>query len=85
MLKCFNNMPKKPKLNKEILIALYMDTVLERNEVPKSVYSFAKMNHFEESQFYRFFGSFEALEAAVYEMFFDKTMKTLEKSNEYLL
>jgi AcrR family transcriptional regulator len=76
-------MAKKPKLNKEILIALYMDTVLERNEVPKSVYSFAKMNHFEESQFYRFFGSFEALEAAVYEMFFDKTMKTLEKSNGY--
>jgi hypothetical protein len=41
------------------------------------------MNHFEESEFYRFFGSFEALEAAIYELFFEKTMKTLDKSKEY--
>ena len=60
-----------------------MDAVLDHNEVPQSVYSFAKMNHFEESEFYRFFGSFEALEAAIYELFFEKTMKTLEKSKEY--
>jgi hypothetical protein len=60
-----------------------MDAVLDHNEVPQSVYSFAKMNHFEESEFYRFFGSFEALEAAIYELFFEKTMKTLDKSKEY--
>ena len=76
-------MAKKTKINKENLVALYMDTVLDHNEVPQSVYSFAKMNHFEESEFYRFFGSFEALEAAIYELFFEKTMKTLEKSKEY--
>ena len=76
-------MAKKTKVNKENLVALYMDAVLDHNEVPQSVYSFAKMNHFEESEFYRFFGSFEALEAAIYELFFEKTMKTLEKSKEY--
>ena len=76
-------MAKKTKINKESLVALYMDAVLDRNEVPQSVYSFAKMNHFEESEFYRFFGSFEALEAAIYELFFEKTMKTLDKSKEY--
>ena len=76
-------MAKKTKINKENLVALYMDAVLDHNEVPQSVYSFAKMNHFEESEFYRFFGSFEALEAAIYDLFFDKTMKTLEKSKEY--
>jgi len=76
-------MAKKTKINKENLVALYMDAVLDYNEVPQSVYSFAKMNHFEESEFYRFFGSFEALEAAIYELFFEKTMKTLEKSKEY--
>ena len=74
---------KKTKINKENLVALYMDAVLDHNEVPQSVYSFAKMNHFEESEFYRFFGSFEALEAAIYELFFEKTMKTLDKSKEY--
>jgi hypothetical protein len=76
-------MAKKTKINKENLVALYMDAVLDHNEVPQSVYSFAKMNHFEESEFYRFFGSFEALEAAIYELFFEKTMKTLDKSKEY--
>lgn len=76
-------MAKKTKINKENLVALYMDAVLDHNEVPQSVYSFAKMNQFEESEFYRFFGSFEALEAAIYELFFEKTMKTLEKSKEY--
>jgi hypothetical protein len=76
-------MAKKTKINKENLVALYMEAVLEHNEVPQSVYSFAKMNHFKESEFYRFFGSFEALEAAIYELFFEKTMKTLEKSKEY--
>ncbi len=76
-------MAKKTKINKENLVALYMDAVLDHNEAPQSVYSFAKMNHFEESEFYRFFGSFEALEAAIYELFFEKTMKTLDKSKEY--
>ena len=76
-------MSKKTKINKENLVTFYMDAVLDNNKVPKSVYSFAKMNHFEESEFYRFFGSFEALEAAIYELFFEKTMKTLEKSKEY--
>jgi hypothetical protein len=76
-------MAKKTKINKEDLVALYIEAVLEHNEVPQSVYSFAKMNHFEESEFYRFFGSFEALEAAIYELFFEKTMKTLDKSKEY--
>jgi hypothetical protein len=76
-------MANKTKINKQNLVALYMDAVLDHNEVPKSVYLFAKTNHFEESEFYRFFGSFEALEAAVYELFFEKTMKTLVKSKEY--
>ena len=76
-------MSKKTKINKEKLIEAYMDYVLQHNETPKSVYSFAKMNDFEESEFYNFFGSFNALESAVYELFFDKTMKTLQNSIEY--
>jgi hypothetical protein len=60
-----------------------MDFVLENNKTPESVYTFAKANHFDESQFYRFFGSFEALDSAVYESFFNNTTKTLKKSKEY--
>jgi len=76
-------MAKNTKLTKDKLIALYMNSVLEHNETPKSVYTFAKMNNFEESEFYGFFGSFEALESSIFETFFDNTIKTLEKSKDY--
>jgi len=76
-------MAKKIKINKEKLVELYMDYVLQQGETPKSVYTFAKENHFEESDFYRFFGSFNSLESAVFELFFNKTMKTLQNSKEY--
>ena len=76
-------MPNKIKLSKDKLITMYMDFVLENNKTPESVYNFAKANHFDESQFYRFFGSFEALDSAVYESFFNNTTKTLKKSKEY--
>ena len=77
-------MVKKTKINKETLVTMYMNTVLDNNETPKSVYAFAKMNHFQESEFYSFFGTFEALESSIYELFFEKTMSTLEKSKEYV-
>lgn len=76
-------MSDKIKLSKDKLITMYMDFVLENNKTPESVYNFAKANHFDESQFYRFFGSFEALDSAVYESFFNNTTKTLKKSKEY--
>ena len=76
-------MSDKIKLSKDKVIAMYMDFVLENNKTPESVYNFAKANHFDESQFYRFFGSFEALDSAVYESFFNNTTKTLKKSKEY--
>ena len=71
-------MAKKTKINKEALVAMYMNTVLDNNETPKSVYAFAKMNNFQESKFYSFFGNFEALESSIYELFFEKTMTTLK-------
>ena len=76
-------MSDKIELSKDKLITMYMDFVLENNKTPESVYNFAKANHFDESQFYRFFGSFEALDSAVYESFFNNTTKTLKKSKEY--
>ena len=76
-------MAKNTKLTKDKLIELYMNSVLKHNETPKSVYIFAKMNNLEESEFYSFFGSFEALESSIFETFFDNTIKTLEKSKDY--
>ena len=76
-------MAKKTKLTNDKLIALYMDSVLDHNETPKSVYAFAKMNQFDESEFYAFYGSFEALESSIFETFFENTINTLEKSKDY--
>ncbi len=60
-----------------------MDYVLEHNEKPKSVYTFAKANNFEESKFYEFFGTFEAIEKHIFKAFFDNTITALNKSEDY--
>ena len=44
----------------------YIDYVLTQGEEPKSVYVFAKKNKMTEDEFYRFYGSFEAVEQAIW-------------------
>jgi hypothetical protein len=76
-------MAPKKKIKSDDIIRLYMDYYLENGEAPKSVYQFAKVNKFEEKDFYQFFGSFEAIDNYVFKAFFDQTVKLLEKSEEY--
>jgi hypothetical protein len=76
-------MAPKKKIKADVLISLYMDYYLENGEAPKSVYQFAKVNNFEEKDFYQFFGSFEAIDNHVFKAFFDQTLKLFEKSEEY--
>jgi AcrR family transcriptional regulator len=76
-------MAKKKIITEMDIITFYMDYVLEHNEQPKSVYSFAKANNFEESKFYDYFGSFEAVEKHVFKAFFDNTLTALHKSEDY--
>lgn len=76
-------MAKKNKLTETDIIAYYMDHVLEHHEKPKSVYSFSKKNSFEESEFYNFFGSFEALEKRIFTVFYQNTIDALENNDDY--
>ena len=76
-------MPRKKTVKKQDLISMFMEFVLENDHPPKSIFSFAKENNFEEASFYEFFGSFEALEAKIFETFFENTMLLLSKSEEY--
>ncbi len=76
-------MAKKKNITSNDIISFYMDYVLEHGKQPKTVYSFAKMNNFEESKFYEFFGSFEAVEEHVFKAFFDNSLSALEKSEDY--
>ncbi|WP_299523913.1 TetR family transcriptional regulator C-terminal domain-containing protein [Winogradskyella sp.] len=77
-------MAKKKSISQADIIGFYMDHVLMHNENPKSVYSFAKDNNFEEQQFYEFFASFDSLEQSIFKIFFDNAHAVLEKSEEYL-
>ena len=78
-----NIMAKKSIIRSTDLINYYMSYVLENNEKPKSVYSFAKDNNFSETLFYNYFGGFDALEQSIFKSFFDNTIKLLDKNEEY--
>ena len=70
----FTVMPKKKNITKNNLLSWYMDFVLEHSHQPKSVFSFAKENNFEEAEFYKYYGSFEAIENSIFSEFFQKAM-----------
>lgn len=54
----------------------YIDFVLTEGEQPKSVYIFAKKNDMAEDEFYRFYGSFDAVEQAIWA---DLVRRTLDE------
>lgn len=60
-----------------------MDYVLEHNTQPTSIYNFAKANNFEEQEFYKYFGNFNALEQSIFKEFFDNAYNLLEKNEDF--
>lgn len=76
-------MAKKKNITADNIYSMYMEYVLENGKPPKNVYIFSKENNFDESLFYQFFGSFEAVEKSIFAAFFDNTITLLEKNNDY--
>lgn len=76
-------MAKQKSISDKDIISFYMDYVLEHNEQPKSVYIFSKENNFEESKFYDYFASFEAIQKHIFKAFFDNTLIALHTSDDY--
>ncbi|MDT8414891.1 MAG: TetR family transcriptional regulator C-terminal domain-containing protein [Flavobacteriaceae bacterium] len=76
-------MATKKTIDSKFIIDVYMHHVLEESEKPTSVYKFCKTHKIEEQQFYAYFGSFEALEKSIWELFFDNTMSLAEKNPDY--
>ena len=74
---------KTAKITDDGIIKMYMDYVLEHETTPKSIYKFCKLNKITEAEFYRFFGSIEALQKAIWTKFFSNTIKLTEKNKEY--
>ncbi|WP_350287632.1 TetR family transcriptional regulator C-terminal domain-containing protein [uncultured Croceitalea sp.] len=71
------------KITDDKIIGLYMDAVLEHEIHPRSVYKFCKDQKIKEEEFYRFFGSFEALQKAIWNKFHINTVGLLHKNKEY--
>ncbi|WP_372769690.1 TetR/AcrR family transcriptional regulator [Lutibacter sp.] len=76
-------MAKSKTITPSEITSNYMSYMLENGSKPVSVYAFAKKNNFDESIFYKHFGSFEAIEKAIFNTFFETTQNTLAKSKEY--
>jgi len=56
----------------------YIDYVLTEGEQPKSVYVFAKKNKMTEEEFYRYFGSFDAVEQNIWADLAKKTLTEIK-------
>ena len=74
---------KKTILTKDKIVSMYMNYRLENNDQPKSVYQFAKINGFEESEFYSFFGTLESVEKEIFKIFLNKTLELIQKDTAY--
>jgi hypothetical protein len=70
---------KKKQFNDLQIISLYMNDVLEMNEAPKNIFVFCKKHTIEESDFYSFFGSLDALRQDIWVKFFENAVTTIEK------
>lgn len=74
---------KKKNVSRADMIAHYMNTVLETERTPVSVFKFCKELKIKEQDFYKEFGSLESLRKAIWLAFFDQAFDLMQKSDEY--
>lgn len=74
---------KKEIVTDDAIISHYMNDVLLNNEEPKNVYVFCANHKIDESDFYSFFGSIDALKVEVWVKFFENALATIEKDTAY--
>ncbi len=68
---------------KEKIISAYMEWVLLKEKAPLSVFKFCKENNFKEAEFYEYFGSFEGLQNAIWNSFYEQTILLCNKDEAY--
>ena len=61
----------------------YIDFVLTQGKVPGNVYLFCKDLDIKEDVFYKYYGTFEAIDAEIFQSFFVNTVKVLDKSEDF--
>lgn len=73
----------KSKITEDKIIGLFMESVLEHEKVPSSVFKFCKENKITEEEFYGFFGSFDTLQKSIWTKFFDNSYGVMQKNKDY--
>lgn len=71
------------KVTADKIIGWFMETVLDEERIPKSVFKFCKAHKIDEEQFYASFGSFEGLQRAIWERFFTNSLEAMQKNKAY--
>ena len=74
---------KKADLDRDTLLAYYMNDTLEEGAFPTSEYRFCKNHKIKEAEFYTLFPSLDALKKAVWSAFLEKTLGLLDEDNQY--
>lgn len=74
--------PKKSKAAARSLEDAYWESVLEHGQVPTSVYHFCKEQGIEEAEFFRKYGSFEAIEKNFWEGLVRETVEVIDADPE---
>ncbi len=75
---------KKKIVDDSSIISAYMNQVLTKNEEPKNVFVFCKDNGIDETDFYTFFGSIDALKQEIWVAFFENVQATIQSDASYV-
>lgn len=73
---------KSKKVDEQFILEKYISHVLAHG-LPANVYQYCKANDIQETDFYTFYGSFEALQQDIWLKFFENTKQTLEADTSY--
>lgn len=65
------------------ILTLYMESVLENEKFPLSVYKFCKANSIEESDFYKTFASLDSVKLQIWQVFFENTIDLIRKNKRF--
>lgn len=76
-------MKKAKKISSKDLFKWYGNHLLQQGDKPKNVFLFAKENQFDESEFYQYFSSFEALERQMMSHFFTQSLDLASKIDHF--
>lgn len=71
------------EVTQEIILDLYSKYVLRHNHPPVNIYTFCEENEFSEAQFYRFYTSFDQLEADYLNYFFQQSLQLISAEENY--